>query len=62
MEIILLIDERNVAIQSARVTQNRDVRTQAKACLLLGRSTCGPSTATAIAAETATTPSRCQLS
>ena len=37
MEIIPLIPERDVAIQRARVAQNRDVRTQAKACLLLGR-------------------------
>ena len=37
MEIIPLIVERDVAIQRARVAQNRDVRTQAKACLLLGR-------------------------
>ena len=37
MEIIPLIPERDVAIQRARVAQNSDVRTQAKACLLLGR-------------------------
>ena len=37
MEIIPLIPERDVAIQRARVAQNRDIRTQAKACLLLGR-------------------------
>ena len=37
MEIIPLISEQDVAIQQARVVQNRDVRTQAKACLLLGR-------------------------
>ena len=37
MEIIPLIPERDVAIQRARVAQNRDVHTQAKACLLLGR-------------------------
>ena len=37
MEIIPLIVERDVAIQRARAAQNRDVRTQAKACLLLGR-------------------------
>ena len=36
MEIIPLIPERDVAIQRARVAQDRDVRTQAKACLLLG--------------------------
>ena len=37
MEIIPLIPERDVAIQQARVAQNRAVRPQAKACLLLGR-------------------------
>ena len=37
MEIIPLIPERDVAIQRAWVAQDRDVRTQAKACLLLGR-------------------------
>ena len=37
MEIIPLISKRDVAIQRARVAQDRDVRTQAKACLLLGR-------------------------
>ena len=37
MEIIPLIPERDVATQRARVAQDRDVRAQAKACLLLGR-------------------------
>lgn len=37
MEIIPLIPERDVVTQHTRVAQNRDVRTQAKACLLLGR-------------------------
>ena len=37
MEIIPLISACDVAIQRMRVEQNRDVRTQAKACLLLGR-------------------------
>jgi len=37
MEIIPLIPERDVATQRARVAQNRDVQTQEKACLLLGR-------------------------
>ena len=37
MEIIPLIPERDVAIQCAHAAQDRDVRTQGKACLLLGR-------------------------
>ena len=37
MEIIPLIPERDVAIQRARVAQNLDMQTQARACLLLGR-------------------------
>ena len=37
MEIIPLIPERDVATQCVHGAQDRDVRTQAKACLLLGR-------------------------
>ena len=37
MEIIPLIPERDVTIQRARVAQDHDIPTQAKACLLLGR-------------------------
>ena len=37
MEIIPLISERDVEVQRAHVVQNRDLHTQAKACLLLGR-------------------------
>ena len=32
-----LVPERDVAIQRARTAQNRDVHTQVRACLLLGR-------------------------